>query len=518
MQGLTLLKNSLAFFKKKASGPRWKNYEYFDAGWKERIHQLASFIEDEQVILDLGCGPMWLREMLPPGIHYMGCDYTKREDTTLICDFNKKEFPAVQADACFVSGVLEYVEDPDWFLDRICACCDALLLSYCTTDYHPDRRSRASLHWVNHLSFTELMDKMEARGFILCKRGMAGRNELMKFKAGPRRSRNYRMKKIAVFDTSVSNYNLGNQIIMDSVYKHLKDIFPMDFFFKLPNMEITDHTLKYIEWSDLLFFGGTNALCGEMDKHSQWGLNETNYSKIPNVVLMGIGWWQYQDVINRYTRKLLTNCLSYSYLHSVRDSYTGAKLNSLGFSNVINTGCPTLWGLTKEHCVDIPQHKAEEVVFTTTDYMKNLQRDKAIFEALDNNYKRIYVWIQGKGDNDYVNDHFNSQKVEIIGPDLNYYDDLLSRVEVDYVGTRLHAGIRALQRKRRTLIIGIDNRALEMHRDFNIPVLAEQNLAELNKRINASFETQIILPLDQIDLWKKQFCSKKGKTGNDEVC
>ena len=313
------------------------------------------------------------------------------------------------------------------------------------------------------------------------------------------------MRKISVFDTTVSNYNLGNQIIMEAVYKHLKEIFPMDFFFKLPYMEITDNTLTYIIWSDLIFFGGTNSLCGEMNKYSQWGLNKTNYKKIKNVILMGIGWWQYQDVINRYTRKLLTHSLSSEYLHSVRDSYTEKKLNALGFDNILNTGCPTLWELTERHCRDIPKEKAEAVVLTITDYMKNQQRDVEIFEVLKKNYSKIYAWIQGMGDYDYIKKTLDLQNVEIIGPDLKYYDDFLASNEVDYVGTRLHAGIRALQHKRRTTIIGIDNRASEMWRDFNIPVLPEKEIYRLNERLNSSFDIKINLPLEQIRKWKSQF-------------
>lgn len=35
---------------------------------------------------------------------------------------------------------------------------------------------------------------------------------------------------LGVFDTSVSDTNLGNQIIMDSIYKQLVDVFPFSFF------------------------------------------------------------------------------------------------------------------------------------------------------------------------------------------------------------------------------------------------------------------------------------------------
>jgi len=101
------------------------------------------------------------------------------------------------------------------------------------------------------------------------------------------------MKKIVVFDTTISDYNLGNQIIMDSVYRHLHNIFPNDFF-KLPYMEVTRHTKRYLEQSDLIFFGGTNMLTGQMERYKQWGVTVSNFYFIRNVILMGVGLWQFR--------------------------------------------------------------------------------------------------------------------------------------------------------------------------------------------------------------------------------
>jgi len=183
---VAMLKKIVKLLKRTVAGPVWKNFEYFDERWKRRIGQLASLIEDEKVVLDLGCGRMWLKEMLPEDINYIGCDYTNRGPDSLICDFNKKEFPNVKADACFVSGVLEYIDDVDWFLRKISACCNSLIISYCTTDYNPDMTVRKSLNWVNHFTFSELKDKIESKGFVLYKKGKTtDNNELMKFKAAP---------------------------------------------------------------------------------------------------------------------------------------------------------------------------------------------------------------------------------------------------------------------------------------------------------------------------------------------
>jgi polysaccharide pyruvyl transferase WcaK-like protein len=313
------------------------------------------------------------------------------------------------------------------------------------------------------------------------------------------------MYKISVFDTSISDYNLGNQIIMESVYKYLSEIFPDDFFFKLPYMEITGHTIDYLKRSDFKFFGGTNSLSGRMESYRQWDISLRKSFSVKDVVLMGIGWWQYENKTSWYTNTLLHRVLSKQYQHSVRDSHTEEKLREIGFKNVLNTGCPTLWDLNPQHCLSIPVAKANEVVFTFTDYHKNRERDKHILKCLASNYSSLHYWIQGEGDLDYIREIQDDIQVKLISPNLNAFDNVLKSMPVDYVGTRLHAGIRALQMGRRAIIIGVDNRAIEMNKDFNIPVLDQKAISSLNQRINSQTPVVINLPVDKIEAWKAQF-------------
>ncbi len=42
------------------------------------------------------------------------------------------------------------------------------------------------------------------------------------------------MNVVSIFDTTIMEYNLGNQIIMQAVYSHLGKIFPDAFFIKIP--------------------------------------------------------------------------------------------------------------------------------------------------------------------------------------------------------------------------------------------------------------------------------------------
>lgn len=96
-------------------------------------------------------------------------------------------------------------------------------------------------------------------------------------------------------------------------------------------------------------------------------------------------------------------------------------------------------------------------------------------------------------------------KVNIIPPSSNAYNSFLAENDTDYVGTRLHGGIRALQHGIRSVIIGIDDRSLEIQKDINLPVLARKDIQELGAMLLSEFSTKLILPLQDIQKWKDQF-------------
>lgn len=309
---------------------------------------------------------------------------------------------------------------------------------------------------------------------------------------------------ISVFDTSICDNNLGNQIIMESVNEVVSRLFPDDFVIRLPYLDsIGDEAIRYINESSYTIFGGTNALSSEMEKYRQWGITPENSRAIRNVILLGVGWWQYQGEISPYTRQILVSSLHPTLKHSVRDSYTRDKLASIGLSNVLVTGCPTLWSLNQEHCARIPTKKAEYVLLTFTNYSRD-QRDCQLLTTLQRLYRKIFLWVQGPEDLEYARSL--SRDIEIIPPSLKSLDRLLSSgLQIDYVGTRLHAGIRAMAFGHRTIIIAVDNRATEMAKDFNLPVLKRENLDLLEELIRKEFTTEVRLPADAIQEWQEQF-------------
>lgn len=315
-----------------------------------------------------------------------------------------------------------------------------------------------------------------------------------------------KIKKILIFDTSVATNNLGDLIIVDSVKKEIRELFPNHHVRTAQTHDIIGkHTYSLNSDSDHSFIAGTNLLSSNMNSYNQWKINLFDSFYLDNILLMGVGWWQYQKNPNHYTKYLLRKVLSRKMAHSVRDEYTKSKMANTGFLNVINTGCPSMWKLTPSHCADIPSNKSNAAVFTVTDYNKNSLTDINMISTIKRIYQKVFFWPQGTGDMEYLN-NLGVHGIEFISPSLESYDDFLSSHEsIDYVGTRLHAGIRALQHRRRSLIIAVDNRAAEIQKDTNLPVLNRGEIDRLAHMLKGGFETKVKLKEADISLWKSQF-------------
>ena len=316
------------------------------------------------------------------------------------------------------------------------------------------------------------------------------------------------MKKITILDTDITSSNLGNEIIMEGVYDFLHSNFQNDYLMKL---ECTDHigpmSKKYILSSDFSFIGGSNLLTSQINKYKQIGFSFFDSFIIQNMILIGVGWWQYQEKPNLLSKVFLKNLLSSKTTHSVRDEYTKEKLTEIGLTNVVNTSCPSTWNLTEAHCNSISRSKSDAVVFTLTDYSHDSKSDRKFIDILKDKYQKIFFWPQGWNDIDYFKSlGINySDRIKIISPYLRSFDELLENNEIDYIGTRLHAGIRAIQKKRRALILSIDNRATEMSNDICMNVVPREAADRIEFFITSEYKTAIRIPQQNIDAWKAQF-------------
>ena len=180
------------------------------------------------------------------------------------------------------------------------------------------------------------------------------------------------MKNIILFDTSVGTLNHGDEIIMESFLKNADDILKGTFIGRFPTHTPCFHFYQqtkrnprfvFVKNADHKFICGTNILNNRM--HIPWGfwnVNIFNSRCYENSVLVGVGVSGFahgKEKVSLYSKLLFSKFLSRKYKHSVRDERTKRVVESIcGKGSAINTGCPTLWGLTSERCAEIPTKKS----------------------------------------------------------------------------------------------------------------------------------------------------------------
>lgn len=148
--------------KEKRQAVNWKQKEQVlgleQVKWHCRMAAMYEFLNNnDRSIIDLGAGNMYLKRLLPDEIEYYPVDYQKRFSETIVCDFNKYEFPDIYADVIVCAGILEYIDNPEWFLEQVTIHCRKVLLSY---------QGREKFDYSMLRSY-EIIDYMQDRGFCI---------------------------------------------------------------------------------------------------------------------------------------------------------------------------------------------------------------------------------------------------------------------------------------------------------------------------------------------------------------
>jgi len=312
---------------------------------------------------------------------------------------------------------------------------------------------------------------------------------------------------LALLDTAAASTNLGDHIIMDAVRHEIAGLFADCMIFAITSHDwMGSHSRGLTRKSDWAIAGGTSLLSSHMWYRASWKLSPIDALAGLNIVLLGAGWYQYQNAPDPYSKWLLKRVLSRERLHSVRDGYTLKMLKSMGITNAVNTGCPTLWHLTPDLCARIPRNKAGAVITTVNSYrgLQNRDADRRMLALLARRYDKVYLWIQTSTDYAYARSLHDG--LAYISPSVAALEAVLvSDGDFDYVGNRLHAGIRALQRGRRSIIVAIDNRAREMGNDFGLPTVGRTEFEQLERMIVEPLDIAIRTPQAEIERWKSQF-------------
>lgn len=315
---------------------------------------------------------------------------------------------------------------------------------------------------------------------------------------------------IALLSPGIASMNVGDQIINEAVVNELKSLFPEAYLGTFPTKTpLNSVAVNCMNTAALRFVGGTNILLGVL-RHRVWTINALSAWKCKPSILFGAGWGTYLEKTTIPVKIYYNFLLDRKYIHSVRDSYTMKKLQQIGFSNVLNTACPTTWNLTPQFCKTISPERSNSAVITLTDYSKNPERDLILIKSCLKHYDSLFFFPQSIHDISYFKSLISSVNsdypITILPPSLESYDRLLAEKRPEYIGTRLHGGIRALQHRCRALILSIDNRANEMGKDIDLPIISTSELeSSLPRVLTDGWNIDIKIPQKDIENWKNQF-------------
>ena len=229
------------------------------------------------------------------------------------------------------------------------------------------------------------------------------------------------MAKIALLDTSIGSDNAGDDIIMSYCGAVCGELFSGKDIIHIPT-HIYDEKIETIE-DRVKILCGTNLIYKRMEDSRQMVL-PYNLKSLKNTCLLGIGMQQLgiESEPSQFTVDLLKMMLDNKFIHSVRDAQTEDFLKSIGIKNVINTSCPTMWGLTREHCEKVPALKSDTVLTTVTDYAPDAEADAFMLNTLLEEYENVYLWVQGQCDYLYLQKIINCRRLKLIPPVLDELD------------------------------------------------------------------------------------------------
>ena len=309
--------------------------------------------------------------------------------------------------------------------------------------------------------------------------------------------------------------NLGDLVIQDAVNQTLCALFPGCKITRYSTHEpLLDRQLHELARARAVIVGGTNLLSSKMRPYNRWSPKYRCWSNQWSIdllqalrirrkaLLLGAGWRQYAGAPDLFSGIMYRTLLHPGALHSVRDDYSRKSLIQAGIPNVANTACVTMWGLTDAGLAAIPTEKAPVALVMLTDYSQNPAIDGPLLRLLEARYEQVYAWPQGTQDRAYLESL--AFKGVLLERSLEGLDRFVGGdIPFDYIGTRLHGGIRCLQSRRRALILEIDNRATEIARDTGLPTVARDDFKAIESWIGGSAAVRLRLPREEIARWKE---------------
>lgn len=153
----------------------WKDIENEElADWdlmNKRFRMIAEWgwISDQvKSVADYGAGHKFIKGFLPEQTIYYPIDFMDRGDNTIICDFNKREFPKIFSEMSVCAGVLTYIEPAEELVVHICEHTERrIIFSFVTLEGMPDIDIRRESGMCQDYTEQQIIDMFVEHGFKL---------------------------------------------------------------------------------------------------------------------------------------------------------------------------------------------------------------------------------------------------------------------------------------------------------------------------------------------------------------
>ncbi len=329
------------------------------------------------------------------------------------------------------------------------------------------------------------------------------------------------MSYIVLLDPALMNHegqlstNLGDLIIYESAAKILEELFPHTEIVRIAShAALNRQQQNIVNQADFAFVGGTNIFLSDYNTFRLLKLKNSSFllwlnPGVKNLIFLGVGWGNgYGSPITWKTKLFYQKLLSNKYIQSARDDYSAQKINPI--RRCLNTSCPTLWELNGFDA-NRTNTQHTKCLFTLTDYAKNIEHDTQLIQICLDYFDKLSFFPQGLLDKVYLESlpiyQKNKAKINILPHHIAAYNEyVMQNEDFTFVGTRLHGGIKCMQEGKSALIIGVDNRAMEISRDTGLSVVMRNDYEGIKKWLSGEkLFSKLNIPIDNIQTWKNQF-------------
>lgn len=150
---------------------RWSDLEHSTIWGTHmgRVKKIADWIPaNAGTVADYGAGRLSLKEFLDPAISYYPIDYIKRSKETIICDFDRDNFPDIKTDVSVCTATLIFIEHAKELLEHICShTFRTIILSYVTQEAFSNVAGRRASGYVNDFCEKDIQQMLLKYGFML---------------------------------------------------------------------------------------------------------------------------------------------------------------------------------------------------------------------------------------------------------------------------------------------------------------------------------------------------------------